>query len=339
MFKSGDIIKGFENCEVEFYADLLKGEVIEVLDDGNSILIQVLEHKNDDNINMFFKIDNCNLYIDRFDSNNNTESIEENADIETIEEKAIKKIQLSDVQGLIDNIVNKEIDTHQHRLECLYNEKNKLMEKLSRECDNLNRVRYHLQCADSSDMHMKALSEKFLEQLNLIKSDEKCDYIQIAKNKVFIYTPKLYIEDENNPDGLFEMNKYKIEINLDTLMVRIYGLLDNYNRTSIFNKNSPHPYVSELGMVHWGNMENMIIDSIIKKEVYTTFMLVINFLESLNVDDSIGQYICNWDFISKTGDYEVLENPYSCFSSNTMNCHSEYNIDYYSNVGLDEIPF
>ena len=134
--------------------------------------------------------------------------------------------------------------------------------------------------------------------------------VDINENNKYvrIYTDYIDIYDEKG--NRFRGNKYKIRFDFNDMDVRIYGEDSDYSRESCWGEGCPHPHVDcGNGRPCLGDAGPMIAMNMNEYELYASYIVILNFLQQVNVNDGAGEYIYNWDCIDE--DDNVIENPYS----------------------------
>ena len=111
---------------------------------------------------------------------------------------------------------------------------------------------------------------------------------------------------------------------------KIYGLDDDYCRQSYWTENDPHPHVDGgSGCPCYGSAGSMLASTMSECELYASFIIVLNFLQQVNTEDSAGKFIYNWDCIDKKRN--IIENPYSKPEEYTC-CVCDWTTDEYDDI-------
>ncbi|HHX67441.1 MAG TPA: hypothetical protein GX708_05215 [Gallicola sp.] len=188
-----------------------------------------------------------------------------------------KKETIRNIQFQIDNI-KADIESCRLTFRRLYTTLANKRQALEREKDTTNII------------------EKIQKDLDLIINHEKIQDIQIINNKFHVFTNDIYIYDKNNRK--YYGGKYKIVIDLQD---NIFIFSDNPRR-GYWTPRDPHPHVSgHNGEACFGNIDETIIELSSQTELYALVLILINFLESVNIDDAAGKYIINWDMVDEDG--------------------------------------
>lgn len=166
------------------------------------------------------------------------------------------------------------------------------------------------------EQNRKVNYDKVRDNLKQILEDDKVVSLKVDEDTITIDTVQLFAEGVGAYEGgKFELNRYRIKIIPRENKVLIQGLDDDLCRESCWSSRDPHPHVSgNSSYVCWGNTLAMLCDSMAQEELYMTYMLVINFLETYNLDDEAGVNIVNWDYINENGERVKLEKAKRCYS-------------------------
>lgn len=128
-----------------------------------------------------------------------------------------------------------------------------------------------------------------------------------GNREIYIYTDYIDIYDEKG--NRFKGNKYKVKFNFNNMSVKFFGEDENYNRTSCWGENCPHPHVDgDNGNPCLGDAGSMLAMSMNEYELYASYIIALNFLQQVNVNDGAGEHIYNWDCIDEEGN--IIDNPY-----------------------------
>lgn len=145
--------------------------------------------------------------------------------------------------------------------------------------------------------------------------DVEVDFVN-GNKYVHIITDYIHIYDENG--NKFHGNKYKVRLDFDNMSVKFFGLDDNYNRESCWGEGCPHPHVSTEGVPCLGDAGSMLAMTMNEYELYASYIITLNFLQQVNVNDGAGEYIYNWDCIDEEGN--IIENPYQSRYTECEDC-------------------
>ena len=303
MFKIGDRIQGKEGNGYAVTNDnMIEGEVIELGHNCKTMLVKILQTKEGFSLGEQYWVDNNENEFKLLRTESYTEISENN--------------KLQRVFGTMDNL-ERELDRHKNNLEY----KEKIIDKIKKDLAKILKEKQEV--LDEIEITKEKIRKnnddkkfkKIKEQIKIIKEMEIVDSVEFIEDAMYIKTNFVYATDED--DNRFKMNKYSIQIKPSKLDIRVYGLVEEYNRESAFTQHDPHPHVSgNTGKPCWGNTEIMLVELFEQEQYDIIVQIVIDYLQSFNIDDSAGKYIRNWDCVDE--DDDIIENPYDNMA--TCNC-------------------
>lgn len=160
--------------------------------------------------------------------------------------------------------------------------------------DNLIRLRNQIEV---DEKNIENVNEKLIADLDLIVNHPKVSDLHIKDGKFIIYVPNVYAYDDD--DNRYYIGNCRIEINLEDADVRFFG--DN-PRKSYWTSRDPHPHVNgNDGRACLGNVSSTIAELASRNEIYALTLVCIDFLESVNTQDTAGRNIRNWDMVDEEG--------------------------------------
>lgn len=135
-------------------------------------------------------------------------------------------------------------------------------------------------------------SEGFGKEFDKLSNIEKIIDLQVSEGVIKIFTDTLYCEDPRS-HHIHEIGKFRIEIYTDGQNdgVRWFNLdrkVDGHKD----GMNGPHIWLD--GKACLGNTQEIFPELIANYEFSVVAMLAIQFVESVNVDDSAGKHISSW---------------------------------------------
>ena len=179
------------------------------------------------------------------------------------------------------------------------------------------------------------------EILALEKQDNKIDYksdlqmlvdnkyfrdLRIDKDvdgrKAFIFeTNYINIVDPRNLENVFQGNRFEISVALENGRIRFKGLDRDKCHKSYWTDNDPHPHVDgRRGEACLGNVSSTFAELISSNEIYALFTVLVNFLQTFNIEDVAGKNIKNWKMLDGS------KNPYKEESSCSI-CDCDIDLD------------
>ena len=166
--------------------------------------------------------------------------------------------------------------------------------------DNLRRLNEDLirarRFVDMESNNQIDILKRLTNDLDLIVKHEKINDLQIKDGKFIIYTNQLFITDENG--RRFDIGKVKIEIVMEETKIRFY---EGAGKRGFWGEPQPHPHVSTSGEACLGNADSMVAELCAQRQLYALVLVLIDFLESVNLQDVAGKRITNWDEVDKDG--------------------------------------
>ena len=162
----------------------------------------------------------------------------------------------------------------------------------------------------------------FTTDLTSLIEHKMVENIRVSGKTLLIDTD--YIDISDNRGNKFRGNKYRLEFDYENMKCLIYGQDSDYCKRGYWTDEDPHPHVDgDSGRACWGDAGSMLSMNMNEYEIYASFIVVLNFLQQVNVDDSAGAYIRNWDCINE--DDDVISNPYHV---EMITCHiCEYEVE------------
>ena len=290
--KVGTYVRGTEGSHYSVTNHQMTLGVATRVENGGKFFVKILEHEEMVRIGEEFEVN-----IRYFDILEDTDPIV----IKTTKEKEDSEIMLVVNDSLQDNLKRLKLQEEDYQYEIT-----KTREKLAKAIKLMKEIQMKIKQEELKKDNSKEVIKKVKEQLELIKSDEKVTDLELQNDTIIIKTKQLYAEGYGvYEEGRFKLNAYEIRLRPKCNEVKIFGLLDEYNRRSCWTSKDPHPHINgRTGEGCWGNVQSMFCDTMGENEFYMTYMLVINFLETYNIDDLAGRNIRNWDFVDEDG-YEL----------------------------------
>lgn len=137
---------------------------------------------------------------------------------------------------------------------------------------------------------LKDKQEEFGKEFDKLLSMDKVITVDINSREVEVFTDTLYCEDPRT-GKIHEIGKFRISIPIgrgvikwNNLTRKVYGCDEGMHA----------PHVFKSGKACLGNAEQVIPELVANYQFSIIAMYAIQFIESVNVDDSAGQYINKW---------------------------------------------
>lgn len=286
-FQVGDIVRGIRGNGYSVTNEDTK-EALVVSVESHEMRIKVLKHEYECNEGFM-----ANVHMEKF------ELVERGT-----EENLIERLGSKDIKHISVNCEENRVERMKMEVDSAEKEVIKKRRELASAVKALETYRRGYLKELSIKNKGEELIAKVKEQLRLIGDDEKVDSIKVVDDRIIILTKQLYAQGVGiYEEGIFKLNRYRIEMKPKINEVKIFGIDEGYNRKSCWTDNDPHPHVSgRNGEPCWGNTQTMLCDTMSRDEFYMTYLMVLNFLESYNLDDVAGRNIRNWDFVDENGD-------------------------------------
>jgi len=98
------------------------------------------------------------------------------------------------------------------------------------------------------------------------------------------------------------IGQFKITIDMRSFNIKFYNL--NNRRSGFWGGDNMHPHISSAGVACLGNLTEMIAFATSEAKLDILIDVLIQYLQSVNLLDSAGNKVVNWDFINlKTNTY------------------------------------
>lgn len=144
------------------------------------------------------------------------------------------------------------------------------------------------------------IATKFISDLDLIQQLDKVQDVRVENGVIHMFTSDLIIHDQNG--NRYFGGKYRVEFDPSSTNVKFYGGEGNEGRHGYWTHNDPHPHVNgQSGNACLGNVDSTIAELSAQYEIYALANILIDFLESVNTDDSAGRKVTRWDRVDDDG--------------------------------------
>jgi hypothetical protein len=156
---------------------------------------------------------------------------------------------------------------------------------------------------DGLKLGEEGIKTKLLKEIETIKNNKKVEEIFFADNgNLLIDTGELFVRVvcEDKKVRRYRMGRYRIDVNLGNGAVKFFNRNIENIRKSMWD-NCHHPHVNPSGNGCLGNASTLIAECIMNREWAILADVLINYLESVNIDDGAGIYYTNWDEVDAEG--------------------------------------
>lgn len=201
-----------------------------------------------------------------------------------------------------------------------------LKSRIREELEKINRYTFELkELEDKLETMTRDLHIKIKEQLDNARTNPMIEKILVEENYIEVYTKQLTATDG---EYRFLVNAYRIEIKPKDMDIRVYGIHEDLCRESSFSSHDPHPHVSGVtGKPCWGNTELLLVEMFEQKQIDVVIQLVIDYLQTFNLEDVAGRHIKNWQCVDEEGN--ELECPFEEYSCHICDAQLDED-DYYT---------
>jgi len=183
-------------------------------------------------------------------------------------------------------------------------------QKLKRNYDNSIRLRNAIAQGESN---ANSAETKLISDLDSIVKHDKFEDVTIEGGRIILHTIPLYAYTKENKR--YYMGKYSVEVNMDNSDIKFTG--DNARR-SYWTHKDPHPHVSGRGgTAYLGNVGGTIAELCSQYELYALALVIVDYLENVNIEDIAGRHVQNWDEVNEAG--EIIKKGYVNKSASEMN--------------------
>lgn len=159
---------------------------------------------------------------------------------------------------------------------------------------------------ESAKARLDKVDDKLIKDLDNIIANKKVKDLYIRDNKFVVETNPIYAYHDKTGERYY-IGNMRIEMQPSNTDVRFYG--DNPRR-SHWTQADPHPHVDgHNGHACLGNVGSTIAELCSQMELYALTMICIDFLESVNTEDSAGRNIINWDKVDEEGKVIIAPEP------------------------------
>lgn len=190
-------------------------------------------------------------------------------------------------------------------------EKNNLLDKVAQyksEIDSLRSsltttIRNH-DSAFNKISNMSEYAEKrvatFMDEVALILGFDKVEDMYVEGERLCIHTAPLNIRASGSGQ-LYFGGRYIIKIKVSNSEVRFFAKDDNV-RQGYWTGRDPHPHVDGSGgSACLGNASSTIAELCSQNQLYPLTLVLIDFLENANTNDSAGAKVVNWPAVKADG--------------------------------------
>jgi len=172
--------------------------------------------------------------------------------------------------------------------ECEIEELQKRLVRKIREVNGARRKLEQLQSCQGGEL------EKYGKEFDKLLEVPKVRDVQVVSGVIKVFTDTLYCTDSRTK-RIHEIGRFRIEIYTDGANngVRWFNLTRKVYENG-FNEKCNAPHVNGAGKACWGNTAEIFAELIANYEFAAVAMVAIQFVETVNVEDSAGKCIDRW---------------------------------------------
>ena len=138
--------------------------------------------------------------------------------------------------------------------------------------------------------------DKITKEITMIQEHKSYDSMRFFDDSLIIETKHLYIT-EPYTGRRYSLGRMSFKIPLlNHKSVNIWNLTETRDG---HGTDMHHPHIFQAGEPCWGNTEPMIADYIATKEYYALFVTMLNFCQTVDIDDCAGWYVSCWDEVDE----------------------------------------
>ena len=331
-------VEGTEFIEsiVTIEGETIRGSVFQHVEQENSIVFYADEQVP---IGLYLK-DNKSfyLYFDAFIQNGDTayHLATRIARALTVLDERFSWMKNPNNQTLLDTIKKHNQTDHENDIRRVKND----IESIER---NIEMYRRELTTALNNRIQREKRLEQLLkssndttshiiEQLEMLRTVPLVLDVHIKGEYVHIFTDNIYIYEPESEDR-FHAGKYEIKIRMSDSDIKFFNYENR--RRSYWGRKCHHPHVSESGNPCLGNISTTLAELCSTKDVYSLAIVAINFLEAVNIEDSAGKYIRNWDQVDDDNVIIHKGNPNGNPNEECVHCGESEVISVYTRINSE----
>lgn len=167
------------------------------------------------------------------------------------------------------------------------------MRKLKREHDKTIRLRKSIEVGEETSQNAVG---KLLRDLDLIVQHPSFEDVRIKDGRITLITDEIYAWTKQ--DKRYHIGKFEIDVKMENTEVKFRG---NNPRRSYWSHSDPHPHVSSAGNACLGNVGGSIAELSSQSELYALALVLLDYLQNVNIEDVAGKFILNWDEVDEDG--------------------------------------
>ena len=213
----------------------------------------------------------------------------------TLDEEELKKIKyekmLANILKVIEYISEDELKREHDRLALITSDISRYTDSLARLYKEQQQAMNKIKTAQKASDEKQNKIKKDLEQILTLDKIKSITSSSDGKG-LSVRTELLYGYTQHN--RCFKLAPYNITINFIDGSIR-FDCPQAFKRRSCWSESCPHPHISTEGEACFGNIASTIAQLLADMELFALITILLNYLESINVEDVAGEYCTNWD--------------------------------------------
>ena len=235
----------------------------------------------------------------------------------TLDKEELEKIKyekmLANILKVIENTNKNESRREHDRLVMITSDIGRYTDSLARMYKEQQQIMKRIEVIQKASDEKQDKIKKDLEQI--LALDKIRSITPSSDGKALnVRTELLYGYTQHN--RCFKLAPYNITINFIDGSIR-FDCPQAFKRRSCWSESCPHPHIATGGEACFGNIASTIAQLIADMELFALITVILNYLESINVEDIAGEYCTNWD--------EVDPDTHELIREGRINKESDYN--------------
>lgn len=213
----------------------------------------------------------------------------------TLDKEELEKIKyermLANILKVIENINKNESRREYDRLVMITSDISRYTDGLARLYKEQQQIMKRIKATQQASDEKQDKIKKDLEQILALDKIKNITPSNDGK-ALNVRTELLYGYTQHN--RCFKLAPYNIIINFIDGSIR-FDCPQAFKRRSCWSDSCPHPHISTEGEACFGNIASTIAQLLADMELFALITILLNYLESINVEDIAGEYCTNWD--------------------------------------------
>lgn len=213
----------------------------------------------------------------------------------TLDKEELEKIKyekmLANILKVIKNANENELRREHDRLVMITSDISRYTDGLARLYKEQQQIMKRIKATQKASDEKQDKIKKDLEQILALDKIRSITSSNDGKT-LNVRTELLYGYTQHN--RCFKLAPYNIIIDFIDGLIR-FDCPQAFKRRSCWSDNCPHPHISTGGEACFGNIASTIAQLLADMELFALITILLNYLESINVEDIAGEYCTNWD--------------------------------------------